>query len=207
MDPAFLKPLENTLTEQYRIEVLSLLLYLAEAAGGVQAKRAALINEVLSFHYTPSEYNALMKRLSLHKSDFSSLIPVVLKVAAHGDQLSGTGSTYQRQILSVLSEISKNAWECAGKDPLEELDQQIYILFLDNWIHKNQPAPDTPKELNRYPRFARPSGAGTRSVALSGHRLRPWADRAIPKRKINRPPKPVKRPKRNRNSRKKHWMS
>lgn len=147
MDPAFLKPLENTLTEQYRIEVLSLLLYLAEAAGGVQAKRAALINEVLSFHYTPSEYNALMKRLSLHKSDFSSLIPVVLKVAAHGDQLSGTGSTYQRQILSVLSEISKNAWECAGKDPLEELDQQIYILFLDNWIHKNQPAPDTPKEL------------------------------------------------------------
>lgn len=36
MDPAFLKPLENTLTEQYRIEVLSLLLYLAEAAGGVR---------------------------------------------------------------------------------------------------------------------------------------------------------------------------
>lgn len=138
LDPDFAKPLGQSLGEQFRIEILSFMLYLAETAGGASARRAKMINALTGTDYTANDVNELIKRLKLHAGDFSSLVPVVIKAAANGDAITGQGRKFESAMLSVFGTIGKNAWEYDGKDSLEELDLQIYTLFLDNWIHKNR---------------------------------------------------------------------
>lgn len=134
-DPDFSKPLGQSLAKQYEIELLSYLLYLCESFGSITQNRADYINAILGTQYSAADLNELSRRLKLHDVQFSTLIPTLLKAAARADLNGSYGNAYSDEVLAVLRTLG----ECAPKyskeqDSLEDLDREIYLLGLDNWV-------------------------------------------------------------------------
>ncbi|UNT95920.1 AAA family ATPase [Allobaculum mucilyticum] len=134
--PDFAREIGQSLEVQYRIEILSFLIYLSETAGQFSSKRAQAINETLGLSYTAAQYRELSRRLRLHSTDFSSLVPVVLKAAAAAGEKSGQGKAFESDLITVFNVIGTEIWQASGRNSLEELDLQIYILFLENWAFR-----------------------------------------------------------------------
>lgn len=138
-DPEFSKPLGQPLKQQFRIEMLSWLLYLAETAGAISQRRAEYINKVLDFDYSAAELNELSRRLSLHDSDFASLKPTLLKAALAYDQRHQEKRA-EDCVIRILETTGEGSWKYGlEKDPLEEMDRQIYLLSLTNWLFDKKP--------------------------------------------------------------------
>lgn len=137
--PSFAAQLGVSLADQFRMELLSALLYFAETSGGVSQKRTQYINMLMDTNYSAADLNELMNRLALHDSDFSALIPTLLKAAAMADEPSGS-DRLQRQALYILDVLLENEWLYSQeKDPLEEMDRRIYMLAMNNFVsaHSN----------------------------------------------------------------------
>lgn len=132
--PGFAEQLKTPLTVQYRAELLSYLLFLAETHGEVDERRADFIRKVLDYDFTPQEFTDLMHRLDLHKQDFGGLIPTSLRAAFQYDSKRGTRNASET-IIRVLDRLG-DAFRlyAMNKDMLEEMDQRIYILALTNWL-------------------------------------------------------------------------
>lgn len=132
--PGFSEQLKTPLTVQYRAELLSYLLFLAETHGEVDERRAEFIRKVLDYDFTPQEFTDLMHRLDLHKQDFGGLIPTSLRAAFQYDSKKGTRNASET-IIRVLDRLG-DAFRlyAMNKDMLEEMDQRIYILALTNWL-------------------------------------------------------------------------
>lgn len=88
--PEFSVQLNTPLSVQYRAELLSYLLFLAETHGSVDERRAEFIRKVLDYDFKSDEFTDLMHRLDLHKQDFGGLIPTSLRAAYQYDLKHGT---------------------------------------------------------------------------------------------------------------------
>ncbi len=145
LDPAFSKLLGQSLAKQYQIEMLSYLLYLSESAGPITDKRAEYINQVIGTNYQASDLNELSRRLQLHDAKFSTLTPTLLKAAGQADQKKPSLSpSYQEQVIAIFRLIGENLQAYSlSKGALEDLDRDIYILALENWMHQQKNAAST----------------------------------------------------------------
>lgn len=132
--PEFSVQLNTPLSVQYRAELLSYLLFLAETHGSVDERRAEFIRKVLDYDFKSDEFTDLMHRLDLHKQDFGGLIPTSLRAAYQYDLKHGTKNASET-IIRVLDRLG-DAFRLysMNKDMLEEMDQRIYILSLTNWL-------------------------------------------------------------------------
>ncbi len=152
-DPAFTAMLGQPLEKQYRVELLSALLYLAETTGDLSDRQVSFIDGVLQFQYTKEQLSALSQRLDLHKAGFGSLIPTCLKAAVRLDERqeqSGTlaSPTCAMRMLKILETITENFCRCTGKkEPLEDMEQRIYLLTLTHWISDQQPSDALPQKI------------------------------------------------------------
>lgn len=141
IDPQFVQPLDHSLQNQYQIEMLSYLLYLSESKQTISKTRADYINQVLNTSYQAEDLMELSRRLALHQSDFSSLIPLMLKAAARIDAIKPQSILYTDQMIQIFTVIGENMVIYSNeKNALEELDRQIYLLSLQNWAHDQKPA-------------------------------------------------------------------
>lgn len=141
VDPDFVKPLDHSLESQFEIELLSYLLYLSETLGRITFARAEYINALFGTDYEAADLMELSRRLGLHDSDFSSLVPLILKAAARVDQVEESLLVpYADQIIQIFTVIGENA-ELYGNEQnaLEDLDRQIYLMSLQNWAHDQRP--------------------------------------------------------------------
>lgn len=128
------RALGHSLTRQYETEILTYLLYLAQSAGGCSERRAHFINVLLNRNFTAEQYNELIRRLDLAHQDFSNLIPVCLKAAQFADQQKG-GLQEEQAMIRIFDRIGDCARQYSqSADPMEEMDQRIYILMLSNWM-------------------------------------------------------------------------
>lgn len=128
------RALGHSLNKQYETEILTYLLYLAQSAGGCSERRAHFINVLLNRNFTAEQYNELIRRLDLAHQDFSNLIPVCLKAAQFADQQKG-GLLEQQAMIRIFDRIGDCARQYSqSADPMEEMDQRIYILMLSNWM-------------------------------------------------------------------------
>lgn len=128
------RALGHSLNKQYETEILTYLLYLAQSAGGCGERRAHFINVLLNRNFTAEQYNELIRRLDLAHQDFSNLIPVCLKAAQFADQQKG-GVLDQQAMIRIFDRIGDCARQYSqSADPMEEMDQRIYILMLSNWM-------------------------------------------------------------------------
>lgn len=136
VDPEFVQPLDHSLKKQFQIELLSYLLYLSETKRTISPKRTEYINAVFDTTYRAEDLMELSRRLSLHYSDFSSLVPLMLKAAARIDRMHPQPTSYKDQIIQIFTVIGENIAAYSNeKNALEELDRQIYLLSLQNWAH------------------------------------------------------------------------
>lgn len=143
VDPEFVQPLDHSLKNQFQIELLSYLLYLSETNQTISFKRTEYINAVFDTSYRAEDLMELSRRLSLHNSDFSSLVPLMLKAAARVDRILAQPTSYKDQIIQIFTVIGENIANYSNeKNALEELDRQIYLLSLQNWAH-DQNVPNT----------------------------------------------------------------
>lgn len=143
VDPEFVQPLDHSLKNQFQIELLSYLLYLSETKQTISFKRTEYINAVFDTSYRAEDLMELSRRLSLHNSDFSSLVPLMLKAAARVDRILAQPTSYKDQIIQIFTVIGENIANYSNeKNALEELDRQIYLLSLQNWAH-DQNVPNT----------------------------------------------------------------
>lgn len=143
VDPEFVQPLDHSLKNQFQIELLSYLLYLSETKQTISFKRTEYINAVFDTSYRAEDLMELSRRLSLHNSDFSSLVPLMLKAAARVDRILPQPTSYKDQIIQIFTVIGENIANYSNeKNALEELDRQIYLLSLQNWAH-DQNVPNT----------------------------------------------------------------
>lgn len=136
-NPVFSAPLGQSLKEQFRIELLSWLLYLAEADGFVSSRRAEYINGVLGYGYSAEELSELMRRLDLHNQDFGALTPTLFKAAAAYDERHAT-TKGQQCVLRILEKTGEGSRQYSlGRSPLEEMDRQIVLLSLRNLMNNS----------------------------------------------------------------------